>query len=299
MSSETPLPFWRQVLRGFSQCAFQANEIAGALFVVAVVVSSWSGWRMAAFYVIAVLVGTLVARLLKGVPALLDLGLYGFNSGLIGLALGNFFQPAPILWLWVVVFAAVAAVLTVAMSKWIPVPFLAAPFILTFWLIWPLAETLGLSMIDFGAFPEMPIDWGKSLVAALGSALFVPSLISGGVFLVGIAISNWRHAIVAVIGAFLANALAVQAGAAGGAVNFGFIGFNGVLAALAAYVIVAPDLRLVVLGSVLATWFASYVHRGAPVPVLASCFVLAVWAMLLLGWLNPRFAAKPTKSATS
>jgi urea transporter len=296
MSSETPLPFWRQVLRGFSQCAFQANEIAGALFVVAVVVSSWSGWRMAAFYVIAVLVGTLVARLLKGVPALLDLGLYGFNSGLIGLALGNFFQPAPILWLWVVVFAAVAAVLTVAMSKWVPVPFLAAPFILTFWLIWPLEETLGLSKIDFGAFPAMPIDWGKSLVAALGSALFVPSLISGGVFLVGIAISNWRHAIVAVIGALLANALAVQAGAVGGAVNFGFIGFNGVLAALAAYVIVAPDLRLVVLGSVLATWLASYVYRGAPVPVLASGFVLAVWAMLLMGWINPRFAPKPAKA---
>ena len=112
----------RQVLRGFSQCAFQANEIAGALFVVAVAVSNW---RMAAFYVIAVVVGTLVARLLRGVGELLDLGLYGFNSGLIGLALGNFFQPEPILWLWVVVFAAVAAALTVAMSKWVPFPFLA------------------------------------------------------------------------------------------------------------------------------------------------------------------------------
>ena len=111
----------------------------------------------------------------------------------------------------------------------------------------------------------------------------------------GIAIGNWRHAVVAVLGAFIANALAAQAGAVGGAINFGFIGFNGVLAALAAYVIVAADLRLVVLGSVLATWLASYVYRGAPVPVLASGFVLAVWTMLLLGWLNPRFAAKPSE----
>jgi urea transporter len=131
------------------------------------------------------------------------------------------------------------------------------------------------------------------------AALFVPSLGSGGIFLAGIAISNWRLAIVAVVAALLANALAVQAGATGGGVNFGFIGFNGVLAALAAYVLVAPDLRLVVLGSVLATWLASYVYRGAPVPVLASGFVLAVWAMLLLGWLNPRFAPKPTKLASS
>jgi hypothetical protein len=32
--------------------------------------------------------------------------------------------------------------------------------------------------------------------------------------------------------------------------------------------------------------------------VLASGFVLAIWAMLLLAWLNPHFAAKPAKSET-
>jgi len=141
----------------------------------------------------------------------------------------------------------------------------------------------------------MEVEWGKSIIAALGSALFVPTMNSGGIFLAGIAISNWRHAVVAAIGALIANALAVQAGAVGGAITSGFIGFNGVLAALAAYVVVAPDLRLVVLGSLLATWMASYVYRGAPVPVLASGFVLAIWAMLLLGWLNPRFAARASE----
>jgi urea transporter len=289
MTDEKSLPFWRQVLRGFSQCAFQANEIAGALFVVAVAVANW---RMAAFYVVAVILGTLVARLLRGNPVLLDLGLYGFNSGLLGLAMGNFFQPDPILWLWLFAFAILAAVITVAMSKWVPIPFLAAPFILTFWMVWPLAETLGLVKIDFGAFPSMPVEWAKSVIVALGSALFVPNLVAGAIFLAGIAVSNWRHAIIAAVGAFLANALAVQAGVVGGEVNLGFAGFNGVLGALAAYVIVAADLRFVVLGSVLSTWLASYVYRGAPVPVLASGFVLAIWAMLFLGWLNPRFAEK-------
>jgi urea transporter len=295
MTKGCKLPFWSQVLRGFSQCAFQANAIAGIVFVVAVAVANW---RMAAFYVVAVLVGTLVARVLNGIGDLLDLGLYGFNSGLVGLALGNFFQPDPMLWLWVAVFAAVAAAATVAMAKWVPIPFLAAPFILTFWIVWPLADTLGLTKVDFGAFPEMEVHWAESVIKALGSALFVPSLWSGGIFLAGIAISNWRHALVAVIGAIVPNALAAHIGTVGGAINFGFIGFNGVLAALATYVIVAADLRLVVLGSVLATWLASYVYRGAPVPVLASGFVLAVWAMLLLGWLNPRFAGKPSEPKT-
>ncbi len=291
MSTDNQLSVWRQILRGFSQCAFQANEITGALFIVAVAIFHW---RMGAFYVIAVVVGTLTARALKGIGDLLDLGLYGFNSGLIGLALGNFFQPVPMLWLWVIVFAAVAAGLTVAMSKWLPFPFLAAPFILTFWAIWPLAGTLGIMPVDLGAFPAMDVMFGKSIIAALGSALFVPSLLSGVTFLAGIAISNWRNAIVAIIGAFIANALAVQAGTVGGAINFGFVGFNGVLAALAAYVLVAADLRLAILGSLLATWLASYVYRGFPAPVLASGFVLAIWFILFLGWLNPRFAADKT-----
>jgi urea transporter len=291
MSNENKIPLWRQILRGFSQCAFQANEIAGLLFIIAVAVFNW---RMAAFYVIAVVVGTLTAKALKGVGALLDLGLYGFNSGLIGLALGNFFQPVPMLWLWVVVFAIVAAAVTVAMSKWVRFPFLAAPFILTFWALWPLAGTLGLTPVDFGAFPAMPVMFGKSIIAALGSALFVPSLISGLIFLAGIAISNWRHAIIALLGAFIANALAVQAGAVGGSINFGFVGFNGVLAALAGYSLILADLRMAIFASLLATWLASYVYRGFPAPVLASGFVLAVWLIIFLGWLNPRFSGEKT-----
>ena len=81
-------PFWRQCLRGFSQCAFQCNEITGLAFILAVAVHNW---RMAIFYVIGVILGTLVARLLGGDRTLLGLGLFGFNSGLMGLALGNFF----------------------------------------------------------------------------------------------------------------------------------------------------------------------------------------------------------------
>jgi urea transporter len=42
--------FGRRVLCGFSQCAFQANEIAGALFIAAVAVFNW---RMAIFFVIS------------------------------------------------------------------------------------------------------------------------------------------------------------------------------------------------------------------------------------------------------
>ena len=33
MNTKIKVPLWRQILRGFSQCAFQTNEIAGGLFI--------------------------------------------------------------------------------------------------------------------------------------------------------------------------------------------------------------------------------------------------------------------------
>ncbi len=282
-------PFWRQALRGCSQCAFQSNEITGALFILAVAVFNW---RMAVFFAVSVVLGTITAGLLRGNGELLDLGLFGFNSGLMGLALANFFQPELMLWVWMVVFAIVTAGVAVAMSRWLKFPFIAAPFIVTFWAVWALADGFNLSAIDFGDFGEDPVRWGKALLSTLGAALFAPTPLSGAIFLGGIAVSNWRHAVVALLGALIADALAAHVGAAGQAINLGFVGFNGVLAALAAYVLIAPDLRFVALAAVLATWLFSFVNRSGYVPVLASGFVLAIWLILLLGKITPLFAGK-------
>ena len=280
------VPLWRQILRGFSQCAFQTNEITALFFIAGVTLFNW---RMGVCYVASVVIGTVVARLLRGVPDLLGLGLYGFNSGLMGLALANFFQPDLALWLLVPVVAAVVAAGTVAMARWVRIPFLAAPFIAMFWVLWPLADMLGLHKIDLGAFPNAPVALLDGTVCALGATLFATGYLVGILFLAGVLISNWRHAVVAVIGAALAASLAAHVGAKGTAINSGFIGFNAVLAAMAVYAIVAADLRLAAMASVFATWIFSYVGRNMPAPALASGFVLTVWLILLLGWLNPRF----------
>jgi urea transporter len=293
------MPFWRQVLRGFSQCAFQANELSALFFIAA---ATLSNWRMGAAYVVSVIIATGVARLLGGIPDLLGLGLYGFNSGLMGLALANFFQPNTALWIWVPIMAAIVAAVTVAMARWVRIPFLAAPFIGMFWVLWPLTESIGLQKIDMGAFPEAPVELALATFRALGATLFASGPGVGALFLLGVLVSNWRHAIVALIGAALAASLAAHVGAKGTAINSGFIGFNAVLAAIATYALVAADLRLAAAASLFATWIFSYVGRNMPAPALASGFVLTVWLILLLGWLNPRFNGertpdKPEKSS--
>ena len=280
------VPFWRQVLRGFSQCAFQANELTALFFIAGAATFSW---RMGTAYVLSVILATITARLLGAAPDLLGLGLCGFNSGLMGLAIANFFVPSTALWVCVPILAVLVACVTVAMARWLPFPFLAAPFIGMFWLLWPLAESLGLEKVQLGAFPDAPVEFVNATVAALGATLFASGPIVGLLFLAGVLASNWRHAVVALIGAALAATLAAHVGAKGTAINSGFIGFNAVLGALATYSIVAADLRLAALAALFSTWIFSYVSRHVPAPALASGFVFTVWLILLMGWLNPRF----------
>ena len=288
------VPFWRQYLRGFSQCAFQSNEITGVIFVVAVALYSW---RMAVFYVLSVLIATVVARLVKADRTLLDLGLFGFNSGLMGLAMGNFYEPNTALWVWVIVLAVFAALAAVAMAKLLPIPFLAAPFILTFWIMWFIADARPeLVKLDLGPWPVEDVRWGTALISALGAALFAPAVITGLLFLLGLLVSNWRHAVIAMVAAGIAVAMAAHVGTAGGAINTGFIGFNAVLAALGTAAVLEGDLRMAVLAAMLGTWFFSYINRSAPVPALASGFVVAVWTVMLLDWLHRRFGPGWTSS---
>jgi urea transporter len=291
------VPFWRQCLRGLSCCAFQTNELTGLVFIGAVLSYSW---HMAVFFVISVVVGTLVARLLTvtavfkqpTVLGFLDGGILGFNAALMGLALGNFYTLDTSLWIAVVVMAVIVAVVTVVLARWLPFPFLAAPFIGCFWLLWPNDNALGLHKISLGAFPHQPVSFIPATMASMGSTLFAPIILAGVLFLLGVLVSNWRHAVIAAMGGLIAVALAVHVHVVGGAIASGFVGFNAVLAALVTYILVAEDIRLAALAALVSTWIFSYVSLNAPFPALASGFVLAVWAIMLVGWINPWFTGE-------
>jgi urea transporter len=281
------------MLRGFSQCAFQANELTALFFIAAATLFSW---RSGVAYVLSVVIATLTARLLRGNAELLGLGLYGFNSGLMGLALANFFKSNPAFWGWLPLLAAVVAAVAVALARWLPFPFLAAPFISVFWIVWPFAGAMGLETVVLGAFDDAPVKFVGATVGALAATLFASGPVVGLLFLAGVLVSNWRHAVVALMGALTAASLAAYVGAKGAAINSGFIGFNAVLGAVATYALVAPDLRLATLAALFATWIFSYVGHHLTEPALASGFVFTVWGILLLGWLNPRFNGPPALS---
>ncbi|MDA4845057.1 urea transporter [Hoeflea poritis] len=281
------VPYWRLALRGCSQLCFQTNELTGLLFLAAVLVAS----PIAAAYMLAAAIIAPGARMLLGDRGVtLETGLPGLNPSLIAVSLPAFYQTGwTNLEMWgVLILCVIWAVLLVKLLLAIlPFPILVFPFLIIFWVLAAIAPyTEILEPVKFSAEPtELFRPW-VAVLFSLGQALFSPTILSGVLFLAGILLSNWRHAVIAVMGAVIGTAVSYYYRDVDPvSVNLGLYGFNGVLAAVAAYVTCGAKLRLAVLGAILATILIPAVaHFG--VQSLSAPFVFTTWLLLLLGWID-------------
>ena len=104
--------------------------------------------------VLAVVVATLTAQWLRVDRESLHSGLYGYNGVLVGLALATFLAPNTLLWVYVVLGAAVSVVVMLATTNVVK-PWggaLTFPFVLTTWLL--LLATYGFSGLAGTALPS-------------------------------------------------------------------------------------------------------------------------------------------------
>ena len=135
-------------LRGVAQVMFQNNPLTGALFVAAIGWGSYQAGvpRVALAGLLAVIVASLTAEWLRVDAASLGSGLYGYNGVLVGLALATFLDAGPLLWVYVVIGAAISVISMLgtanAVKPW-AVSALTFPFVLTTWLL--LLATYGFS----------------------------------------------------------------------------------------------------------------------------------------------------------
>ncbi|HUW72806.1 MAG TPA: urea transporter [Methyloceanibacter sp.] len=281
------VPYWRLVLRGCSQLCFQSNELIGVFFLAAVLVAS----PIAFGYLLVAGIMAPAGRMLMGDRgAVLSTGLPGLKPCLIALALPAFFETGWTnvgMWAVLVVCVAITIVLVRVCVAILPFPTLVLPFLIVFWTLYALAPDLEvLRPIKFGALAPDTFHPLTAVLLSLGQALFSPTILSGLLFVTGVLLSNWRHALIAVIGAVIGTVVSYYyRDVDAGSVNLGLYGFNGVLTAVGVFVFCRGKLRLAILGALLATIMTPAI-ADLGVQTLSAPFFFTTWLMLGLGWLE-------------
>jgi len=159
--------------------------------------------------------------------------------------------------------------------------------------------------IHFAATAHATFHPFSAVLLSLGQALFSPMVLSGVLFATGVLLSNWRHGVLAICGAAIGTAVAYYYGDVDpGSADLGLYGFNGVLTAVAVFVVCGGKLRLSILGALVATMMIPAI-ADLGLQTLSAPFVFTTWLMLGLGWIENRWfdemepAPKPIPAAKS
>lgn len=293
------VPYWRLILRGCSQLCFQSNELTGLFFLAAVFVAS----PISAAYLLVAGAIAPAGRMLFGEPKnIVASGLPCLNPGLVALALPAFFHTG---WtntgMWgVLIVSVVITVLVVSLLLIVlPFPILTLPFLIVFWALYALTPYVDVLQPITSSSAHVTSFYPLiAVLHSLGQVLFVTSILSGVLFLAGVTLGNWRHGLIALVGAVIGTLVSYYYREVDAqSVNLGFYGFNGVLTAVAVFVFCGGQLRLAILGALIATILTPAIADFG-VQTLSAPLVLTTWLMLALGWLGEHwFDVKPPAAA--
>lgn len=291
--------FADSVLRGVGQVMLQNNSYAGLLFIIGI---GWNSLLFAVAVLVGTAVSTLTAMLLGADRALVRSGLYGFNGGLVAIALLYFLQPDALTWACVILAAACSTIVMAAMLATFAVwrlPVLTAPFVLTALCFFLATARLGrlesTGLLPTAGLPRAAAVEGMVTAATvwqgvfngIAQVFFQGNVLTGMLFAAGLLMASRRAFVAALAGSLAGVLVAWGMGAAEPAIRAGAFGFNSVLTAIAlAGAFLAPG-RTTVACVLLATAATPFVVAAAAaaleplgLPALTLPFVLVTWAFL-------------------
>lgn len=302
-------PFLRFVdvcLRGAGQVMFQNSAWAGLFFFLGIFWGAHAAGMPAVAWgaVLGTVVGTVTAYALGASRDDIASGLHGYNGILVGCALPSFFEPAFVLWALVAAGSFFSTVLMLAISRimktW-KVSAMTGPFVFSTWIIMLASYNFVHVKITGLPHPAMPVQPGMAEAGPLGFADFwiasfagvsqvflINNVITGILFLIGLAGSAPGAAVFAWCGSVVAIGAACFLGADTHDVVSGLFQFSAVLTAVGlGTTFYRPDLR-VILYAFMGTVFTVVVQGALNVllspfgiPTLTFPFVIAAWIFLL------------------
>lgn len=287
-----PLRVAQVVLKGIGQVMFQEHAGTGLLFLAGIAVA---GPVLALGALLGAVIGPAVARLMRLDPSPIEAGIHGFNPTLVGIAIPFYLRPdSP--WTWALTLAGCAAAVPVThlMRTYLKFPTYTLPFIVTTWAVLLIAHAALGHAIDVKPAPpdHTPRDFFTALFSGVAEVMFGANAITGLLFLAGIAWSNRRHALIALLGSLAGTLMAIYHNDPTETIGLGIYGYNAALAALAAY-LWRRSLQRPLLAALISVPLTEFFPKPLEIPPLTSPFVAAAWIVLATGRLETDFLAEP------
>jgi len=121
------------VFRGIGQVMLQESWLSGAIFLCAL---AFNPAKAAIWALTGSLVGMLIAVAFSFSAELALMGIYGFNSCLVAIALAARYPKK----YWLIIFGILVSVLLTRVFEQVSLPALTAPFVMTTWLIFAMIK---------------------------------------------------------------------------------------------------------------------------------------------------------------
>ncbi|WP_300602170.1 urea transporter [Niabella sp.] len=285
--------FTRTVFRSIGQIMLQENALTGLLFLIGIFYGSVLGGIAA---LLSAVTGVLTAHLLKYDRQEIEQGLYGFSSTLVGVAMIFYFKPLPVIWIAIIIGAALAAILQhLFIVKKIPgftFPFIAVTWILLYLfhhvIIEPNSVAVASEMIEKDDF--------ATSIHGFGEVIFQDSTVGGLLFFLGVFINRPIAALYGIAGAILSAYVAIHLSESTPDIEMGLFSFNALLCAIT-FAGDEPVDGIFVLFSVILTVIIDIAMLRMHWSVLTFPFVAASWVTLILKkWIPiPRRSLSPDK----
>ncbi|TVP98662.1 MAG: peptidase M23 [Balneolaceae bacterium] len=246
--------FWKGFLNSYTQIFFSDNKVFAAILIPVTFVDFFAGL----FGLISVLITNSAAWLIGLSRYNIQKGYYGFNSLLVGLGIGIYYEPGLVLLFLVFIAAVFTLFISVTLEGVIGkyyLPHLSLPFVFGLWMLMLSArefDALALNERWIYTLNDLYIFGGQSLVTvyewwnrlsipspmrsyflSLGAILFQFSVLSGVLVAAGLLIYSRIAFSLSLLGFYGAWLFYTIIGAEISEVGYSYVGFNYILTAIA------------------------------------------------------------------
>ena len=282
------ISFLKCTMSGIAQVIVQPCSLSGFIILASIAIHSWK-MALGAFF--GAVIGTATAKFFKFDYNDINLGIFGYNATLIGIANIYFFQTTITAIIVFVLSCVLSAFVTIWIPKYLKLPAFTAPFVFITWFVILIQDFLKLNpaneVLNFANNIHT-----AGLGEAVGQVYIQGNGITGVIMLIAILLCSKSSFVWALVATFSTWLIAHALNYPDANIQNGLYGFSAVLTAIA-----LQNLKPIIfpLVGIVLTVFVTQAFILSGWPSLTAPFVFVSWVITVVYISYEKFLNKNSK----